>query len=55
MLNGFIGLQDIGSTGYRSQELMCEYACRVISQEQRVTCRVLDVGAGTGLVARHVC
>ena len=46
--------QDLEKTGFIGPQLTCDYACKVVAPEDRAACRVLDIGAGTGLVAKYV-
>ncbi|XP_052806196.1 uncharacterized protein LOC128235415 [Mya arenaria] len=44
--------QDLKGEGYCSPEVTVKYVCDVIPDESRASTRVLDIGAGTGLVAK---
>ncbi|XP_052806198.1 uncharacterized protein LOC128235416 [Mya arenaria] len=44
--------QDLKSEGYRAPEMTSKYVCDVIPKESRASMRLLDIGAGTGLVAK---
>jgi len=47
-------IQDLHKQGYRAPEFTVQYVCDLIPESARATVRVLDIGAGTGLVAKGV-
>jgi len=50
----FYDFKDLLSEGYRAPEITVQYTCDLIPESERATTRVLDIGAGTGLVAKGV-
>ncbi|XP_052820094.1 methyltransferase-like protein 27 [Mya arenaria] len=47
--------QDSLVHGYSAHLLASKYLCDVIPPDSRATSRVLDIGAGSGLVAKELC
>ncbi|KAL4234678.1 ubiE/COQ5 methyltransferase [Mactra antiquata] len=46
--------KDVLTNGYSSHIAVCKKLCDVVPPQKRSSTRVLDVGAGTGLVARQL-
>jgi len=53
--NKHTSFQDSLQNGYSAHILVKEYLCDVIPRKSRDGVRILDVGAGSGLVAKEVC